>query len=109
VNAPGSDCAAGAPGLDSETWEGPEAGVENTLVNSPGAELGAAGEGGAAGTGAVDDEFEERASGLENIRVNSPGPGCAVGGPGLDSETGEGGTGAGETGLLAGVEFSIMG
>ena len=108
MNAPGSDCAAGAPGLDSETWEGPEAGVENTLVNSPGAELGAAGEGGAAGTGAVDDEFEERASGLENIRVNSPGTDCA-GGRGPDSERWEGGTGAGETGLLAGVEFSIMG
>jgi hypothetical protein len=69
VNAPGSDCAAGAPGLaseacekgggapglDSETWEGPEAGLDNIFVNSPGADFGAAGEGGAAETDAFDD------------------------------------------------------
>ncbi|HEV2325751.1 MAG TPA: hypothetical protein VGS10_17505 [Terracidiphilus sp.] len=115
VNAPGPDGAVGAPGFDSETWEGgvggvgagetgPLApGVENMRVNSPGPDFGATwGAGGGVGEGETGPELiGAPAPGVENIRVNSPGADC-------DATCGAGGAGAGETGVLAGASLGAF-
>jgi hypothetical protein len=112
VNAPGPelagvpdpDCGAGAPGLDSETWET----VETPTVGSFGGFSMATGLKTRATSSVrpVPDGVLDPALPLApgtvsacSMRVNSPGPDC-VGAPGLDSETWEGGVGAGAIGAL---------
>lgn len=87
MNSLGPDCAAGAPALDSETWEGGAGAGETGLL--------------AAGVGAATDPLDALAPIELNIRVNAPGAADPAGAPlsvfdippgatGLDSETWEG-------------------